>query len=86
MRLVANINPEWCDKSPGCPASQACPQGAISQEMGDGKKAWNPFALPPLKVDPEKCTGCGLCASICPHGAIQLVEFEEENGKKAAGL
>ena len=22
-------------------------------------------------IDPEVCTGCGVCASICPSGAIQ---------------
>ena len=34
-----------------------CPNGAIS--MGDGK----------YEIDPEKCIGCGTCASICPMGA-----------------
>jgi ferredoxin len=22
-------------------------------------------------IDPERCTGCGLCLSACPHGAIR---------------
>lgn len=27
----------------------------------------------------EKCTGCGMCVSVCPNNAIKIVEF---NGKK----
>jgi ferredoxin len=23
-----------------------------------------------LKLDAEKCTGCGLCATVCPHGVF----------------
>jgi ferredoxin len=29
-----------------------------------------------LSYDPDKCTGCGMCAVVCPHAA-----FELENGK-----
>ncbi len=29
-----------------------------------------------IKIDEEKCNGCGLCATGCPEGAIQMV-----NGK-----
>lgn len=29
-----------------------------------------------LSYDPEKCTGCGMCAEVCPHSI-----FELENGK-----
>ena len=25
-------------------------------------------------VDPDKCSGCGTCVSICPYGAIQKNE------------
>jgi NAD-dependent dihydropyrimidine dehydrogenase PreA subunit len=29
-----------------------------------------------LTYDPEKCTGCGMCAEVCPHRIFDL-----ENGK-----
>ena len=25
-----------------------------------------------LALDPEKCTGCGMCAVVCPHGVFEL--------------
>ena len=25
------------------------------------------------RIDPDKCTGCGVCASTCPRGVIRLV-------------
>jgi len=27
-----------------------------------------------IKIDEEKCTGCGLCIPECPEGAIQLID------------
>ncbi len=27
-----------------------------------------------IRVDPDKCTGCGLCVQACPYGVIELVE------------
>jgi len=29
-----------------------------------------------LKLEPEKCIGCGLCLAVCPHGVFAL-----DNGK-----
>lgn len=25
-----------------------------------------------LQLDPAKCTGCGLCAQVCPHGVFEM--------------
>lgn len=27
-----------------------------------------------IRIDEEKCDGCGLCASGCPEGALQIIE------------
>jgi len=27
-----------------------------------------------IKIDEEKCTGCGLCVPDCPEGAIQIID------------
>ncbi len=29
-----------------------------------------------LKLDPDKCIGCGMCTDVCPHGV-----FAVESGK-----
>jgi ferredoxin len=27
-----------------------------------------------LQLDTEKCTGCGQCTMVCPHGVYELVD------------
>jgi NAD-dependent dihydropyrimidine dehydrogenase PreA subunit len=34
--------------------------------------------MPEVKVDQEKCTGCGTCVDVCP---VEVFELKEEGGK-----
>ena len=34
---------------------ESCPEGAIALELGSG-----------VRIDQERCTGCGSCVAICP--------------------
>lgn len=34
-----------------------------------------------IQLDPEKCTGCGLCARDCPANALELVKESKSNYK-----
>ena len=27
-----------------------------------------------IRIDGEKCTGCGLCLTVCPHQVIALTD------------
>lgn len=27
-----------------------------------------------LKLHEEKCTGCGMCINVCPHGVFRILE------------
>ena len=48
-----------------------CPYKAIEAEE---------FATP--KINSDLCVGCGACALVCPHLAIQVKGFEFENVSK----
>jgi hydrogenase-4 component H/formate hydrogenlyase subunit 6 len=34
-----------------------------------------------IQLDPEKCTGCGLCARDCPANALELVKESKSDYK-----
>ncbi len=53
--------------------SKTCPAGAI-QRITTEEKQNTRIAM--ASINPEKCTGCGLCTFECPTGAIS-----KENGK-----
>ncbi len=25
-----------------------------------------------IRIDPHRCTGCGTCALVCPHGVLEI--------------
>ncbi len=57
-----------CDM-PMCMAQ--CPQGAIEKDADTGE----------VRSDPEKCIGCGTCATTCPYGAPK-VDMEQMKSVK----
>ncbi|AKB25415.1 Indolepyruvate oxidoreductase subunit IorA [Methanosarcina sp. MTP4] len=67
----------FCVKQLGCPAL-ALPGGAVGKSGEDAEKAGsvgnagNAESEKPQILD--NCSGCGLCAEICPSGAIKTEE------------
>jgi NAD-dependent dihydropyrimidine dehydrogenase PreA subunit len=37
-----------------------------------------------LQHDPKKCTGCGMCLAVCPHGVFQAAGDKVEIRRKDA--
>jgi len=31
-----------------------------------------------LQLDNSKCTGCGICANVCPHGVFEIIKGKAE--------
>ncbi|PIU86891.1 MAG: 4Fe-4S ferredoxin, partial [Deltaproteobacteria bacterium CG06_land_8_20_14_3_00_44_19] len=62
----------------------------ISQALGAVSRASIHLARGSIKVDPivstladeDLCKGCGLCAALCPYGAIEIIDTPK--GKKAS--
>jgi heterodisulfide reductase subunit A len=58
---------------------------AIQQALGAASRASIHLTNKKVKVEPivsmlfdeEACRGCGLCASLCPYAAIEMVETEK---------
>lgn len=60
--------PVVCTQCQNPMCATACPVQAITRDVSG--RSW--------VVDPETCTGCGLCADYCPLGVIHL---DQDTGK-----
>ena len=58
---------------------------AVSQALGAASRASIPLSKGVMSVEPivstladeDACRGCGLCASLCPYGALEIVRGEK---------
>jgi Na+-translocating ferredoxin:NAD+ oxidoreductase subunit B len=62
--FVAMINQETCEECGTC-ADERCPMDAIAEDQGG------------YSVKPERCIGCGVCATTCPTESISLIRKPE---------
>ena len=62
----AEVLQDACRKCKKCIREIGCP-GIVVE---DGK----------IMVDASQCTGCGICADICPLDAIEVTSFEKREG------
>jgi NAD-dependent dihydropyrimidine dehydrogenase PreA subunit len=37
-----------------------------------------------LDLDPERCTGCGMCLIVCPHGVLRMDKGRATIGNRDA--
>jgi Fe-S-cluster-containing hydrogenase component 2 len=56
MKRDVRVDDQRCPKNHRCPAINACPQDAISQD-----RSGTPI------IDKEKCTNCGICIILNRH-------------------
>jgi membrane-bound hydrogenase subunit mbhJ len=69
----------------GCPPRPQAICAAISEILAmEFKEVWpapKEFRGE-LKLDDEKCTGCGACVQVCPAGAAELVDVDDKRNVK----
>jgi 2-oxoglutarate ferredoxin oxidoreductase subunit delta len=70
MKGMILIDKELCKGCMYC--VDVCPLGLICIENKFNRKGFFP-ASPPLT---DQCTGCGMCAQMCPEVAIEVYREE----------
>ena len=58
QRCLGNSRCEYCEL-----CRLLCPDLAITRDENKGQ----------IEIDYDYCKGCGICAAVCPKGAIKMV-------------
>ena len=69
---IVEVYKSWCKKCGICVAF--CPAGVLAED-----EAGVPYAK-----EPDKCTGCQLCALRCPDFAINVTSPKKKEAKGSA--
>ena len=69
--MLPIINFKICDNSAACSGISDCPMGVFTFCETDKT----------IKIDNEKCTGCGGCEDYCPVGAIRFAKDDKAIAK-----
>ncbi len=58
--MKVKFDENLCDMNPYCPVARVCPKKAMYIDRRTYRPAF----------DESKCTGCEICITSCPHGAV----------------
>jgi ferredoxin len=72
------INPALCIDCSVC--GRYCPASSILDPEGNLIERVKPKEIPKAQVLLDECSGCEICVSICPFGAIALIPYSEIDG------
>ncbi len=56
-------------------------QKTRTQEYPDVMPDLPPTVKNYFRIDPDKCTSCGICANTCPNRVISIEKCRDENNK-----
>ncbi|UCE75036.1 MAG: indolepyruvate ferredoxin oxidoreductase subunit alpha [Methanomassiliicoccales archaeon] len=60
-----DVDKDTCIQCYTCTSNFGCPASSVGEDEFPG-------------ISPHLCVGCGVCAEVCPSGAIQRVDKKEE--------
>jgi Fe-S-cluster-containing dehydrogenase component len=61
-KVYLDFVPTLCCQCSDARCMEICPSGAFLRSSDDGI----------IKIDEDRCTGCGLCVIACPYGVISV--------------
>ena len=71
MIILTKINPDLCKGCSYC--IKFCPKKILT--MGSERNRKGHFY--PVYTDENACNSCGICALMCPEGAIEIEKGEK---------